>query len=158
MGKLLNLHDCYHSRESYLISFHRKLYVICKFHFVVGTYILGTPEETKVFFLNLYWKYYRYSPPSIAPSSPHLPKVVFYYRLQLALMAPKDVISYLEWDVQYFPSCMQHLKKPCLEEKFIFHTGAGDPFEMELCSCCYGNIEFHTSAFCNVYFSESGCL
>ena len=48
-------------------------------------------------------------------------------------------------------------KKPCLEEKFIFHTGAGDPFEMELSSCCHGNIGFHVPAFYNVYFSESDC-
>lgn len=49
-------------------------------------------------------------------------------------------------------------KKPCLEEKFIFHPGAGDPFEMELCSCCHGNTGFHAPAFYNVYFSESGCF
>lgn len=47
--------------------------------------------------------------------------------------------------------------KPCLEETFIFHTRAGDPFVTKLGSCCHGNTGFHTPAFHNVDFSESGC-
>lgn len=46
--------------------------------------------------------------------------------------------------------------KPCLEETFIFHTRTGDPFVTKLGSCCHGNAGFHTPAFHNVDFSESG--
>lgn len=125
--KLLSLQDCYHSRKSYFIPQEKAWNVIWKFH-SVDTHVLGRLEEPR-------W-------PSL-----------------LVTVGTDDSKGRIQLRGRcLIPSFLcTTVFKPCLEETFIFHTRAGDPFVTKLGSCCHGNTGFHTPAFHNVDFSESGC-